>query len=88
MGFVCSLRAVLAHNRIITIYPTYIQSYGLLETFWQKIKVFLLPFKVLHCLCHICTTRHLADTIKDLCPAGEVAGAKEYMALEICQRVP
>lgn len=59
-----------------------------LETFWRKIKVFLVPFKVLQCLCHICTTRHLADITKDLCPAGEVAGAKEYMALDVCQWVP
>lgn len=31
---------------------------------------------------------HKADTTKDLGPAGEVAGAKEYMALDVCQRIP
>ncbi|KAK4826534.1 hypothetical protein QYF61_010031 [Mycteria americana] len=42
---------------------------------------------VLQRLCHVCTTRDLADITKDLCPDGEVAGAKEYMALDICQRI-
>lgn len=65
----------------------YYQVYGLLETFWHKIKVFLVPFKVSRSLCHICTTRHLADRTKDLCPA-EVAGAREYVALGVCQWVP
>lgn len=71
VGFACCLRAVLSY----TIYSTYMQGYGLLETFWQKINVFFVPFRVLQCLCHICTTRHVADKTKDLCPT-EVAGAR------------
>lgn len=87
VGFVCSLKTVLSHNSITTIYSTYIQGYGLLEAFWQKIKLFLVPFKVLQCLCHVCTTGHLADLTKDLYPAEEVAEAKQYMALDVCQLV-
>lgn len=73
----------MSYSGIITSYSTHIQGYGLLETFWQKVKVFLVPFKVLQCLCHICIRRDLADITDDLWPAGEVAEAKEDMALDV-----
>lgn len=57
------------------------------ERFWEEIKLYLLSFKVLRCLCCIHTARHLADMTKDSCLVGGVAGARENVTLDVCHWV-